>query len=95
MAVTLDDLRSYQGRRVSVALADRSCLDDVVLEGVLDGDQRLWLHVGGMDLFIAVRDVLEVWAANVPAPRPGRLVDPRRRPSTRAPRPRSLRMPAG
>lgn len=53
------DLRSLQGRRVAVALTDRSCIDSAVLEGVTD--ENLWLHAEGVDVFVPVGDVLDVW----------------------------------
>ncbi|HET7487496.1 MAG TPA: hypothetical protein VFJ85_06160 [Acidimicrobiales bacterium] len=59
-AVGLDDLSSLQGRRVSVALADRSCVDGAILEGVVDGGQ-LWLHAAGDDVFVDLDDVIDVW----------------------------------
>lgn len=59
-AVKLKDLCSLQGRRVSVALSDHSCVDGAILQGVLDGD-RLWLHADGADVFVALDEVLDVW----------------------------------
>lgn len=53
------DLRSMEGRRVGVALADRSCIDGAVLEAVVSG--KLWLHTSGEDVFVALSDVVDVW----------------------------------
>ena len=58
--MTLDEVRSLQGRRVSVALTDRSRIDDVVLLGVVE-QERLWLHKEGRDVFLPAREVLELW----------------------------------
>ena len=56
-----DDLRSLQGRRVSVALADRSCIHDGFLLAVTG--ERVWLDAAGMDVFLALDDVVDVWEA--------------------------------
>ena len=59
--MTHDDLRLLEGRRVSVALTDRSFLDSAVLEGVVDGE-KLWLQLsGGRDVLLPLGDVLDVW----------------------------------
>ena len=58
--MTLSEVRSLQGRHVSVALVDRSRIDDAIFAGVVDEDQ-LWLHVGGRDVFVAGRQVLDLW----------------------------------
>ena len=55
----LDGLRSLQGRHVGVALADRSCIDDAVFEAVVS--EQLWLHSEGVDFFVPIRDVVDVW----------------------------------
>ena len=53
------DLRSLQGRRVSVALVDRSCIDDGFLLGVTG--ERVWLDTAGIETFVALADVVDVW----------------------------------
>ena len=58
--MTPDEALALQGHHVSVALANSARLDDVILEGVVEGEQ-LWLHLDGRDVFVAVQDVLEVW----------------------------------
>ena len=58
--MTLDDVRSLEGRHVSVALANHSRVDNAVLEGVVDGE-RLWLHTQGKDVFLVLHDVLDLW----------------------------------
>ncbi|MGQ0520857.1 MAG: hypothetical protein ACT4PX_06885 [Actinomycetota bacterium] len=60
----LGDLRSLEGRRVGVALADRTCIDEAVLEAVVSG--KLWLHTAGEDVFVPVPDVVDVWEIGRP-----------------------------
>lgn len=55
----IDDLRSLEGRRVGVALADSSCIEDAVFEAVVR--DRLWLHADGEDVFVELPDVVDVW----------------------------------
>lgn len=62
-----DDLRSLQGRHVGIALADRSCIDEAILEAVVS--EKLWLHTSGDDLFVPLSDVMDVWEVTVPARR--------------------------
>jgi len=54
-----EELRAFEGRRVSVALSDRSCIEDAVLESATQGG--LWLYSEGDDVFVAAKDVLDVW----------------------------------
>ncbi len=58
--MTMDEVRSLQGRHVNVALIDRSRIDDVILVGVVE-EERLWLHRDGRDVFLPAREVLELW----------------------------------
>lgn len=53
------DLRALQGRRVSVALVDRSCINDGFLLGVTA--DRVWLDAAGIETFVRLADVVEVW----------------------------------
>jgi hypothetical protein len=53
------DLRSLQGRRVSVALADRSCIHDGFLLGV--SAERVWLDASGTETFLRLDEVVDVW----------------------------------
>jgi hypothetical protein len=55
----VDDLRSLQGRRVSVALVDQSCIDDGFVLGV-DADS-VWLDTSGTETFVSLDDVVDVW----------------------------------
>jgi hypothetical protein len=56
-------LRSYEGRRVSLALADGSRLDDCLLVSVGRGNaESAWLAAADHDLFVPWHEVLEVWA---------------------------------
>jgi hypothetical protein len=56
-------LRSYEGKRVSVALLDGSRLDDCMLVSVGRGTARsAWLATGDQDLFVPWSDVVDVWA---------------------------------
>jgi hypothetical protein len=55
-------LRSLEGRRVSLAMADGSRIDDCQL--VCAGRRQLrqlWLFANGEDAFVALDDVLDVW----------------------------------
>ena len=54
-------LAALQGRRVSVARADRSCIDGAVLQAVTTS--ALWLYFDGMEVSVPMRDVLDVWEA--------------------------------
>jgi hypothetical protein len=58
------ELRSLEGHRVSVALADGSRLDDCDLVSVGRGEAKtLWLFTGGVDTFVAHHDVVDLWPA--------------------------------
>ena len=52
---------------MGIALADRSCIDDAILEAVVS--EKLWLHTAGDDLFVLLADVTDVWEVAVPARR--------------------------
>ena len=52
-----------EGRRVSVALADGSRLDDCELVSTGHGAGTLWLFVNGDDVFVPVVDVTDAWEA--------------------------------
>ena len=54
--------RDLEGRRVGVALADGSRLDDCELVSAgHHGALGLWLFTNGADTFVAVPDVTDVW----------------------------------
>jgi hypothetical protein len=59
---TMSELRSLEGRQVSVALADGSRIDDCQLVSAgRPGVQTLWVFCNGADRFVPLGDVLEVW----------------------------------
>lgn len=61
-------LTELQGRRVSVALADGSRIDDCQLVSAgRHGVPTLWLVDDGADVFIALERVIDVWEAPDPA----------------------------
>lgn len=57
------DLRRYlEGRRVGVALADGSRIDDCELVSAgRHGHPSLWLYTNGGDAFVPLADVTDVW----------------------------------
>ncbi|MGH9281833.1 MAG: hypothetical protein ACRD0S_02730 [Acidimicrobiales bacterium] len=58
----ISQLRSLEGRTVSVALADGSRLDGCQLvSGGRRGLGSLWVFANGADLFIPLPDVLDCW----------------------------------
>jgi hypothetical protein len=64
--MTIDRLseltKNLEGRRVSVALADGSRIDDCELvSGAHHGTHSLWLYSNGADTFIAVGHVTDLW----------------------------------
>jgi hypothetical protein len=55
-------LQSLEGRRVSLALADGSRIDDCQLvSGGRRGTRSLWLFADGQDRFVPLPDVLDCW----------------------------------
>lgn len=55
-------LREHEGRRVSVALADGTRIDDCVLVSVgRGGAGSAWLACGDVDVFFPWSDVIDVW----------------------------------
>ena len=52
-------LRRMQGLTVSVALADGSRLDDVIL--VSARPKTVWVFNNGEDLFLSTGDVVDAW----------------------------------
>jgi hypothetical protein len=52
-----------EGRRVSLALADGSRLDDCELVSAGHGAHTLWLYVNGGDVFVPVAEVTDAWEA--------------------------------
>ena len=55
-------LRSLEGRRVSLALKDGSRIDDnQLISGGRNRARTLWLFASGSDTFVAVDDVVDLW----------------------------------
>jgi len=64
------NLRSLEGRHVSVALSDGSRIDDCQLVSAGRKEfQRVWLFVNGIDTFLSPFNVVAVWepTSNRPA----------------------------
>lgn len=62
MPPPIHELRMFEGRQVSVALADGSRIDDCSL--ISAGRTRVrpvWLFLNGIDVFIRPADVVAVW----------------------------------
>jgi hypothetical protein len=60
----LPRMHSLEGRHVNVALRDGSRLDDCQLVSASrPGAQTVWLFVDGIDVFLPVAAVLEIWEA--------------------------------
>jgi hypothetical protein len=57
--------RHLEGRRVSVALADGSRIDDCELVSG-HGAHSLWLYSNGADTFVALGHVTDLWEALPP-----------------------------
>ena len=59
-----DGLQQWEGRQVSVALADGSRLDDCQLVSAgRNGANSLWLFINGADVFVPFAHVTAVWEA--------------------------------
>ena len=59
-----DGLQQWEGRQVSVALADGSRIDDCQLVSAgRNGAASLWLFTNGADRFVALADVTALWEA--------------------------------
>ena len=57
-----DGLRKWEGRQVSLALADGSRIDDCQLVSAgRYGARTVWLYTNGADLFVPLGDVTAVW----------------------------------
>ena len=56
------ELRLLEGRGVHLALADGSRLDDVML--VSGHGAKVWVFDNGSDVFVALADVIDFWAAD-------------------------------
>jgi hypothetical protein len=66
----LTNLRSIEGRQVTIALRDGSRIDDCnLVSGGRNRLDNLWLFVNGEDVFVARADVIDVALAESPRPR--------------------------
>jgi hypothetical protein len=64
MAQPIQKFGQFEGRQVSVALADGSRIDDCGLVSAGRGGARtMWVLVDGLDVFIRQADVVAVWEA--------------------------------
>ena len=54
-------LLTLEGRRVTVALADGSRIDDCELVSAGRHSDNVWLFAGGVDTFVSVHDIIEFW----------------------------------
>jgi hypothetical protein len=58
----MTQLRALEGRRVSLALADGSRIDDGQLVSAGRTPLRtIWVFVNGTDTFVPLTDVVDVW----------------------------------
>jgi hypothetical protein len=58
----MTQLRELEGRRVSLALADGSRIDDGHLVSAGRPQLRtIWVFVDGTDTFLTLADVIDVW----------------------------------
>lgn len=57
--------RSLQGRQVSIAVADGSCIQDCqLISAGVPGTDNLWVFSNGRDVFVPLEMVLDVWEAD-------------------------------
>ena len=55
-------LRTLEGRRVSVALTDGSRIDDgELISAGRAGLRSVWIYVNGADTLVPMADVVDVW----------------------------------
>ena len=67
MDIRLSQLRCFEGRDISVALADGSRIDGCQLVSAGRGGNRsVWVYVNGIDVFLARGDIVAVWEAARP-----------------------------
>ena len=63
----LNQLRSFEGRDICVALADGSRIDGCQLVSAgRDRNRSVWVYVNGIDVFLARGDIVAVWEAARP-----------------------------
>ena len=58
---TLRSIRRLEGRHVAVCLCDGTRLDDCQLVSAGRRGATLWLVDAGIDRFVAVDDVVDLW----------------------------------
>lgn len=64
MSVASTKFQAFEGRQVSVALADGSRLDDCSLVSAGRGRAKtLWLVIDRIDAFLPMTDVVAIWEA--------------------------------
>jgi hypothetical protein len=64
MADVIRQLKTLEGRRVSVAVRNGTRFDDCQLVSVGRGRaSTVWVFINGIDTFLATADVIDVWAA--------------------------------
>jgi hypothetical protein len=62
MSPPIQELRTFEGHQVCLALADGSRIDDCSLVSAgRSRARRVWLFVNGLDVFIRPADVVAVW----------------------------------
>jgi hypothetical protein len=71
MSPPIQELRTFEGRQVCVALADGSRIDDCSLVSAGRGRARtVWVFANGIDVFIRPADLIAVWEASPQRCRP-------------------------
>jgi hypothetical protein len=59
---TTTTLQAFEGRQVSVALREGNRIDDCQLVSAgRAGTRTLWLFTNGLDVFIPLADVTDIW----------------------------------
>jgi len=58
------ELRRLVGQQVAVCLTDGSRIDDCQLVSAGGGVPTLWLFAGGVDTFVRLADVIDIWHVN-------------------------------
>jgi hypothetical protein len=62
-----NEIRSLEGRRVSVALLDGSRIDDSQLVSAgTDGSRNIWLHSNHVDIFVRLHEIADFWEVLTP-----------------------------
>ena len=62
--MTTRTFKAFEGRQVSVALRNGSRIDDCQLVSAgRESTATLWLFSNGMDVFVSIGQVLDLWEA--------------------------------